>query len=236
MVVENVFRHQAPILGAVTSAVENPHDIVKLLAAAPLAIATLVLVGCGGGTPPRPSTVTPAPVSQVSAERLRRHLEGTFFRPQSSRRSPAILVLGGSEGGTPAPIARYLARQGYPAFALAYFRVPGRPSRLCNIPLEYFGRALSWLRKRAGGHGVVVLGISRGSEAAILAAAAYPRDVVGEVALVPSSAVQAGLCSPPAGGVAWTLHGRPVPHLPVYAFGENPPISAPLRTVEGDSR
>lgn len=141
--------------------------------------------------------------------------------PVSSKRRPAVLVLGGSEGGSGnVSLARLLASHGYPALSIAYFRAPGLPSELRNIPLEYFEGALRWLAARPGvdPDRVMILGYSRGGEAALLVASTYPTLVHGVVAYVPSANV-AGSCCSSFSYPAWTLNGRPVP------FGLNSPIA-----------
>src|SRR2546423_12920781 len=75
-----------------------------------------------------------------------------------------------------------------PTLAIAYFGAAGLPQTLSNIPLEYFVKALSWLRSQPGvdpAH-LFTYGVSRGSEAALLLGALYPDLVRGVIALVPS--------------------------------------------------
>lgn len=141
---------------------------------------------------------------------------GDYFQPADvSIRKPALLIFGGSEGGLSGTlVAEQLASIGYPALSLAYFGEPGLATDLLNVPLEYFAGALSWLSQQPGvdpGH-LVVLGVSRGGEAALLLGADYPDLVHGVVALVPSAYVN---CSYPAcKGSAWTINGRPIPFTP----------------------
>jgi dienelactone hydrolase len=144
---------------------------------------------------------------------------GTLYLPtDTSARRPAVVAFGGSEGGlSSASLAAMLAANGYPALALAYFKEPGLPATLANVPLEYFARALHLLRAQPGvdPRHVLVQGVSRGGEAALLLGATYPDLINGVVAGVPSSRVNPG-----AGGStpAWTLGGRPVP------IGEDIPV------------
>jgi dienelactone hydrolase len=138
---------------------------------------------------------------------------GDYFSPADlSTKKPAVLIFGGSEGGlSGTPAAAQLASLGYPALAVAYFAEPGLPTTLLNVPLEYFAGALTWLSQQPGvdpAH-LVVYGVSRGSEAALLLGADFPNLVHGVVALVPSAFVN---CSYPiCKGSAWTLNGRPIP-------------------------
>ena len=136
-----------------------------------------------------------------------------------------MLVFGGSGGGlTTSFAAALLAAHGYPSLALAYFKAPGLPQTLRNIPLEYFTRALGVLRAQPGvdPRHVLVAGESRGGEAALLLGAYFPRLVNGVIAGVPSSVVNPGW--PDTSQPAWTLGGRPLPAVSPSEFGQpNPP-------------
>ena len=137
---------------------------------------------------------------------------GTYFAPPpGSPPAPAVMVIGGSEGGYTYYPAALLASHGYPAFAVAYFKEPGLPAGLENIPLEYFQTALRWLAAQPGvdPKRLVVLGTSRGGEASLLIGSAFPDLVHGVVAVVPSDQVNPGF--PDTSSPAWTLGGKPVP-------------------------
>ena len=47
---------------------------------------------------------------------------------------------------SPPPRPDLIASHGFPALAVAYFDEPGLPCALQNIRLEYFVRAIQWLR------------------------------------------------------------------------------------------
>lgn len=138
---------------------------------------------------------------------------GCFYsRPNATATpSPAILVLGGSEGGLPCDFtSSLLASHGVQVLALAYFGVPGLPPNLRMIPLEYFRRALEWLRRQPGvdRDKLVVLGGSRGGEAALLLGSVYPTLVHGVAEYVGSATI---LGSPGEHATsAWKLRGKPV--------------------------
>jgi dienelactone hydrolase len=132
--------------------------------------------------------------------------------------APAVVVLGGVEGGQDAAPAIGLAMSGYPALALAYFDEPGLPQCLCSIPLEYFARAVSWLRAQPAGRGrpVVLYGASRGAEAVLLLASYLPHLADGVVASSPTAAINPA--NNVAQGPAWTFGGQPlasVQNIPV---------------------
>ncbi|HUJ33776.1 MAG TPA: acyl-CoA thioesterase/bile acid-CoA:amino acid N-acyltransferase family protein [Solirubrobacteraceae bacterium] len=141
---------------------------------------------------------------------------GRYFTPSGSARHPAVIVWGGSEGGLGASpsYAALLASHGIPALALAYFDEPGLPCALDDIPLEYFVKAIEWLRAQpqVDPRRVWILSASRGSEADLLVAAHWPALAHGVVAVAPSSVVwgaNPGQCQA-RDLTAWTLHGQPL--------------------------
>jgi acetyl esterase/lipase len=139
-------------------------------------------------------------------------LYGTLFLPKdTSRRRPAVLAIGGSDGGEGLDFAAALmAAHGYPTLSLAYFAAPGLPKTLRNVPLEYFATALTLLAHQPGvdPEHVLTWGVSRGGEAALLLGVHFPQLVGGVVAAVSSDHV---LGSYPPGGASWTLRGKPLP-------------------------
>ncbi len=118
-----------------------------------------------------------------------------------------VLLLGGSEGGIGARYqAALLASHGYTALSLAYFRAPGLPATLTDVPIEYLAKGAGLLPAP-----VRVVGYSRGAEAALLLSGCYPNLVHGTVAAAPPDRVYP---SPGAGGNAWTYQGRPLTAIP----------------------
>jgi dienelactone hydrolase len=170
----------------------------------------------------------------VRHEIVRSGLYGEQFDPPGDGRRPAALVIGGSNGGlSTGGLAALLASHGYPAMALAYFKEPGLPTTLKDIPLEYFRRALGRLRARrdVDPRKVVVIGISRGGEGALLIGATFPRLVHGVVGLVPSNVVNPALDGHSA---AWTLHGRAVPHIAIADWRNPDPSDDPAAFIRAE--
>jgi len=170
----------------------------------------------------RPNWHGPHPVVSRALSVAADGLYARWYAPTDVHRPrPGLVVFGGSNGGLhAAPLARAFASYGYPALALAYFRAPGLPSRLENIPLEYFEGAIQFVRRQPGVGRVVLSGSSRGGEAALLLAATYPARVQGVVAIVPHYQTNYG----------WSLKGKPVPYdevIPVEC------IRRPILTASG---
>ena len=140
---------------------------------------------------------------------------GLYFTPAPGHaRGPGVVVWGGSEGGfgVSPQWAALLASHGTPALALAYFGEPGLPRNLQRIPLEYFVRAIRWLRAQPGvdPHRLWILSASRGSEAELLVASHWPGLVHGLVGVSPSAYVYSGLGCLRSSCPSWTLDGRPL--------------------------
>jgi dienelactone hydrolase len=146
-------------------------------------------------------------------------LRGAWYLPPGDGPHPAVIVLGGSDGGLPVRFgAPLLASHGYATLALAYFGLPGLPRGLVNIPLEYFGKAIAHVRAAIAPRNdfIAVHGTSRGGELALLLASLYA-DIRAVVAVVPSGVV-VGAFGPSEPGDrrprgAWTLAGKPVPDM-----------------------
>jgi len=148
-----------------------------------------------------------------------RGMVATFFDHESGPR-PGVIIVSGSGGGLAEDQPALLASRGYAVLSLAYFGIEGVSPDLTNIPLEYFGRAIEWMRE----HGsvdherIAVMGASRGGELALLLGATFPA-IKAVVAYVPSGVIWPGLSRTPSPEAlpAWTRHGKALPFMP------NPP-------------
>jgi dienelactone hydrolase len=146
---------------------------------------------------------------------------GMFARPAGPGPFPAVVAFGGSGGGLgpAAAWAPMLASHGIAVLAIAYFGAPGLPQSLVGIEVETVERAVGYLlgRDDVVPGAVAVMGMSRGSELALLASVLV--DHVGPVvAFAPSGISWAGLdAHGPVDASAWTYRGREIPYLPIGA-------------------
>jgi len=137
-------------------------------------------------------------------------VSGKLYLP-SSVPAPAVVVMGGSGGRLNQVFPTLLADQGHVVLSLAYFNAPGLPATLDGVPVETVSWALDYLARRpevdqTAGFGV--LGVSRGSELALLAGI-YDQRISAVAGVVPSSVAWHGQSGP----VAWTVDGDAVPSL-----------------------
>jgi esterase/lipase len=161
----------------------------------------------------------PTPVTNVS-------FDADHFASKSDGRY-GVIVLTGSRGGKANRTAGYIAEMGYDVLSLAYFDSTGSelvPETLEMIPLEYFDAPKKWLMDRSNtlDDGVVIYGLSRGAELALVLAS-HDNDYKGVIALAPSHVVWPGypsnsldLMSPPS----WSWKGQPLTCVPYLSNEE----------------
>jgi len=160
-------------------------------------------------------------------------VHGTLFVPAAPQYPAAVLLIGGSGGSEPAYVGQALARAGIAALSVAYFARAGLPRQLRGIPLEYFFSALQVLEDGLPSPAppIAVLGMSRGSEAAMLTSIHARVPVKAVVATVPGNLVAGSL---PPGGPAWLLDGQPLPWADETGRGcENEDALIPAELVPG---
>ncbi|WP_296719624.1 acyl-CoA thioester hydrolase/BAAT C-terminal domain-containing protein [Erythrobacter sp.] len=170
-------------------------------------------------------------------------LFGNFFAPLASGPHPAVLLLGGSEGGLGGGthhMALALQKDGFAVLHLAYFGAPGQTGTLEAIPLELFDQGLDWLKARPGvdPDRVAVMGASKGAEAALLVASRRP-DLAAVVAGMPTSVVWNGNNWASGGQserASWTVGGKEVPTMPFGDWNQADGVISVYRTIEDPAR
>ena len=139
-----------------------------------------------------------------------------------------VIVLTGSGGGKANDTARLIAEMGYDVLSLAYFDRTGSalvPETLEMIPLECFDAPKKLLMGRSNTRddGVVIYGLSKGAELALVLAS-HDSDYKAVIALAPSHVVWQGnpkdfsdLMSSPS---SWRWKGQPLPFVPYVSNEE----------------
>lgn len=151
-----------------------------------------------------------------------------LYRLPGDRQRPAIILLGGSEGGlsTARDLGPALASRGYAVLALGYYspdwgggrEIPELPASFVDLPIERLAEARDWLRRQAGIHAdtVGVMGLSKGAEFALLGCSKYAW-IAATAAIVPSDVVWEGWGPASAGtglSSSFSWQGEPLPFTP----------------------
>ena len=152
---------------------------------------------------------------------------GSYYEAEQARPGrPAVLLIGGSMGGTywSELAAARLASEGFSSLAVSYFSYRGEkglPRILAGIDIEVFERALNWLASRNPGSPLSVAGLSKGAEAALVLASVSER-AAGQIesltAFSPPSHLFEGAYLGRAKGLgSWKYGGSILPFLPYPA-------------------
>lgn len=150
---------------------------------------------------------------------------------------PALIILGGSEGGRQitrdAPV---WASRGFAVLALPYYspagwspngplppELPELPRAFADIPVERLEEARAWLARQpeVDAQRIGVVGTSKGAEFALLAASRMPW-IRAVLAVVPSDVVWEGWGEGVAPGTrsSFAWKGEPLPFVPYKGFME----------------
>lgn len=170
-------------------------------------------------------------------------LFGNFFPASGMGPQPAVLLLGGSEGGLGGgahQMALALQKEGFAVFHLAYFGAPGQSDALEGVPLEMFDKGLDWLKAHpdVDPARVAVMGASKGAEAALLVASRRS-DLTAVVAGMPTSVAWNGVNWASGGQserASWTASGKDVPTMPFGDWDQADGIISVYRTIEDPAR
>ena len=177
-----------------------------------------------------PSAADPLPTLRTEAVA---QFPGAVFVAAPGLGRPALIVLGGSEGGDEVAkrFAPMLARLGYSVLGLPYYdpgydpahRVPGLPSAFVNIPVDRLQAARDWLaaRPEVDRDRIGIWGASKGAEFALIAATRFDW-VKAVVAVVPSDVVWEGWgnwSAKPGTTASYAWKGEPFAFMPYEGMG-----------------
>jgi hypothetical protein len=185
---------------------------------------------------PEIEVLAPGPTGQRIASD---GLFGNYFPASGPGPHPAVLLLGGSEGGLGSGThftALALQKEGFAVLHLAYFGAPGQSDALERVPLELFDKGLDWLKTQPGvdPDRIAVMGASKGAEAALLIAARRA-DVGAVVAGMPTSVVWPGVDWGSGGQskhASWVAGGKELATMPFGDWDQAEGIISVYRKVE----
>lgn len=176
----------------------------------------------------------------VKTDKVEQFPGAVFANIRDGRKRPAIILLGGSEGGSLVTRgAAALASHGFAVLALPYYspaqwpsmkaELPALPSAFADIAVERLDEARAWLQKRAADDGdvdatrIAIHGTSKGAEYALLAGVhlGWPTAIV---AIVPTDVVWEGWGQDSKGPIlpgtrsSFAYKGKPLPFVPYQDF------------------
>lgn len=161
------------------------------------------------------------------SQRIRQNdIVADFFYPKESNHLPLVVALAGSAGGfLPDKELQSLALHGYAVLSLAYFNAGSLPKKLESIPLEYFDAAINWAAGQsvADSANIILLGVSRGAELALLLASHNSR-IKGVVAYSPGCFVLPNAIDSEDNVVrtaSWSWKGKDLSFAPMAMLQQN---------------
>jgi len=144
--------------------------------------------------------------------------QANYYANSETTNKAAVVLIGGGQWGNYWGVE--FARNGFVGLSLPYTGLDGLPKFPEEIPLEYFERALKWLREQpeVNSDKILVMGASRNAELALIIASSLPELVNGVVAYAPSSVSWSNTVLPYSSNVvkpSWTYKGNDIPYLPM---------------------
>ena len=155
--------------------------------------------------------------------------------PGGTAKKPAIIALGGSEGGSfILRQAGLLASHGYAVLGLPYYspaawgaagpqppELPALPAAFADIPVDRLQQARDWLAQQpeVDASRIALYGVSKGAEFVLIASTKFDW-VRSVVAIVPSDVVWEGWGPGVVGGQrsSFSWQGKPLPFVPYVDF------------------
>lgn len=157
---------------------------------------------------------------------------GAVFATLPGPKRPAIIALGGSEGGgrNARNSSPRFASQGFAVLGLPYYspgsgerEIPELPAAFADIPVDRLNAAFEWLKQRpeVDASRVALVGGSKGAEFALIAASRF-KWITSVVANVPSDVVWEGWGPgvEPGTRSSFALDGKPLPFVPYVEFAQ----------------
>lgn len=124
-----------------------------------------------------------------------------------------LILFGGSEGSSLYDFANRLAYEGIEVYPMYFFSRENLPSKLSEIPLEFFEKVLSYVKRTRVAKGdITVLGASKGAELTLLLSTIY-KEIDKVILISPSSYVFQGLEYPLIKS-SWKYNGVELPYIP----------------------
>lgn len=159
-------------------------------------------------------------------------IQASFFAQKDIIKQPAVVLIGGGQWGD--YWGQEIAKANYVGLSLPYTRLEGLPSLPEEIPLEYFEKAIDWLKEQSqvNPDKIIVMGASRNAELALVTASNFPERIHGVIAYCPSSVSWSNTVLPFNSDQlkpSWTFRDNPVPFITMEKL--KGPSSDTVRTL-----
>lgn len=143
---------------------------------------------------------------------------GALFANKNAKNRTAIILVGGGDWGD--YWGQEFAKANYVGLSLPYYREEGLPQLMEEIPLEYFEKAILWLKEQpeVNPDKIIVMGASRNAELSLLIASYFSNNINGVIAYSPSSVSWSNKVVPfnsDSMMPSWTFKNKPVPFIPM---------------------
>ena len=142
--------------------------------------------------------------------------QANLYTTDSIKNNPAIVLVGGGEWGD--YWSQEFAKRGYTVLSLPYYRQEGLRELMEEIPLEYFEKAINWLKEQPNvdPDKIIVMGASRNAELSLVIASTFPESVHGVIAYAPSAVSWSNTVMPFNSNAikpSWTYRGEAIPYI-----------------------
>lgn len=144
--------------------------------------------------------------------------QANYFGHDTLSNQLAVVLIGGGQWGD--YWASEFAKKGYAALSLPYTHAEGLPPLPENIELEYFEKAINWLRgqEAVDQDKIIVMGASRNAELSLVLASTMPKRIGGVIAFAPSAVSWSNTVLPYNSDeltASWTYKGEAIPYIPM---------------------
>ena len=152
------------------------------------------------------------------------NFQANYFSKKDVTNKTTVVLIGGEQWGD--YWSEQFAKNDMVGVSIPYIGKEGLPKLPEEIDLEYFEKAIHWLRKQpeVNPNKIVVMGASRNAELALIIAATFPETVSGVIAYAPSAVSWSNTVLPYNSNElkpSWTYKSIDIPYIPM------PKIQAP---------
>ena len=150
--------------------------------------------------------------------------QANYFVKTDTEKKVSIVLIGGGPWGD--YWGQQFASSGYSGLSLPYTQKEGLPKLPEEINLEYFEKALAWLKiqPEVDPNKIIVMGASRNAELALVLASIFPESISGVVAYAPSAVSWSNTVLPYNSNElksSWKYEGVDIPYVPMNKITGN---------------